>query len=464
MLDHRRSGIQHKQTIDRYTETSKLLYPDKTVDDHVAEYKGEDDGRTAPAGSVWGSVFNLCNSAIGAGILALPYAVKEVGLGLGVFLLVVMGLILCYTLKIIVWTNRLHPEATSYEKLVLKLYGKGTSILVTVSVIITTFGSCVGFLVIIADLMTAIVSVILEHFNNTTTWLAGRIFITAVLSVIGVLPLASLKNFHSLRFSSTMAIVSVAFTVIVIVIRSAQSFAHVNIAEKIVYFKMGFGIFDALPLICFAFGCHMQVVPIFGELKDNHKNWRVNSVIIVTNIVCMILYSVTGVFGYLAFFECTKGNILTNFTNNDLLVNVARGALSFVIVCHYPPSNYCCREALDGLVFSSPMTTIRRLAWTVGIWFSAAIVAILVPNIDVVFGLVGATANSLIVFIFPALFLISEHTQFSWGGLRGIPAYVVGIVVLCIGIMISILGTLFIVLTRIESVAQYFQPHAPVCP
>jgi hypothetical protein len=29
------------------------------------------------------------------------------------------------------------------------------------------------------------------------------------------------------------------------------------------------GIFDALPLISFAFGCHMQMIPIFGELKDD---------------------------------------------------------------------------------------------------------------------------------------------------------------------------------------------------
>lgn len=47
--------------------------------------------------------------------------------------------------------------------------------------------------------------------------------------------------------------------------------------------------------------------------------------------------------GYLEFPASQQGNILTNYSSGDHLVNIARVVLSFVIVCHYPPSNYCCR-------------------------------------------------------------------------------------------------------------------------
>jgi len=367
-------------------------------------------------------------------------------LALGVISLAVMGLILCFTLKIIVWSNKLHPEAKSYEKLVLQLFGKETSVLVTLSVILTTFGACVGFLVIIADLMTAIISMILTHYNSGAHWVSSRIFVTIVLSVIGVLPLASLKSFSSLKFSSTMAIVSVTFTVTVIVIRSVQNFPYADISNNVEYFKVGFGIFDALPLISFAFGCHMQVVPIFAELKNNHENYRINVVTISTNILCMVLYTITGVFGYLEFFDCTSDNILKNYADTDTLVNVARGVLSFVIICHYPPSNYCCRAALDYLFFPhSKLTTVRRLVWTCGIWGAAAVVAILVPQINIVFGLIGATANSLIVFIFPAIFLLCNKSKAQWEGLQGVPALLVGSLILLVGVTISVLGTTFII-------------------
>lgn len=132
----------------------------------------------------------------------------------------------------------------------------------------------------------------------------------------------------------------------------------------------------------FAFGCHMQVVPIYGELTDSRIHIplfslrvtyvtfvdiprRPNIMIICTNLVCIVLYSLTGIFGkfhflrlyyrayfnlgYLEFGEHTEGNILKNYSDHDVLVNIARAALCFVIVCHYPPSNYCCRFIASSL-------------------------------------------------------------------------------------------------------------------
>jgi len=290
--------------------------------------------------------------------------------------------------------------------------------------------------------MTAIVSIIIPE----PSWVSSRIFVTAVLSVIGVLPLASLKNFNTLRFSSTIAIVSVTFTVFVIIFKSAQHL-HLDVKSEIQPFILGYGIFDALPLITFAFGCHLQIVPIFGELKNNDVPSRINIVILCTNLVCVILYSLTGVFGYLQFFGAVEGNILKNYPDTDVLANVARAVLSFVIVCHYPPSNYCCRAAMDYLFFSkAKASTPRRLAWTVIIWGLAFVVAITLPQINIVFGLIGATANSLVVFIFPAIFLIKLCNYKLWEGFRGANAKLIGWALLIFGIILSVMGTTIIIM------------------
>jgi len=404
-------------------------------------------GHGSTGGSIWGSTFNLCNSAIGAGILALPYAVKEAGLVLGMICMICMCLTLAFTLKILVWTNRLHPEAKSYEKLVLSLFGARASILVTFSVILTTFGACTGFLVIIADLLPPIVELMV---GADYEWVYSRITVALVVSIFGILPLASLKNFNSLRFSSTMAIVSVTFTVFVVVFRSAQHFPLSETTKsQINYFNFDFGVFDALPLISFAFGCHMQLIPIYGELKDKHIPSRANMVIFCTNTVCIVLYSLTGIFGYLNFPTSNIGNVLKNYPGDDVLVNVARAALCFVIVCHYPPSNYCCRAALEYLIFKdSKPSTFRRLGWTFLIWAGALIVSIAIPEIDVVFGLIGATANSLIVFIFPALFLIFCNQKYNWSGISGPTAKLIGFLILGMGVTICLVGTVVIVLNN----------------
>jgi amino acid permease len=423
-------------------ESQRLLDRGATEE---AEYDNDAGGGHGPSdGSAWGSVFNLCNSAIGAGILALPYAFHQAGVVMGMVCMIVMALMLAFTNKVLVWTNRLNPEAKSYEKLVRAVFGHKTSILVTWSVILTTFGACTGFLVIIADILPPLVKLVVSD----PEWVSSRIAVTIAVSVVGILPLASLKNFNSLRFSSTMAIVSVTFTVFVIMFRSARELPlSEEQKDQISYFNYGMGIFDALPLISFAFGCHMQMIPIYGELKDNHEPRRINAVILSTSSICVILYSITAVFGYIQFPKTVAGNILKNYSDDDILVNIARAMLCFVIVCHYPPSNYCCRAALDYLfVGNAKPSTPRRLIWTFLIWALAAITSFLVPKIDVVFGLIGATANSLIVFIFPALFLIHCTTVYDWEGVKSFPAYLLGVTILVVGIIICIFGTSMIVI------------------
>lgn len=423
-----------KLDIEPATESELLLGP------------ADAGGHGSTDGTIWSSVFNLCNSAIGAGILALPYAVKESGLILGMILVVCMCLTLAYTLKILVWSNRLYPGAKSYEKLVWAVFGKKASILVTFSVILTTFGACTGFLIIIADILPPLVKLVFSE----TEWVYSRIFVTIVVSVIGILPLSSFKQFNSLRFSSTLAIISVSFTVFVIIFRSSQILPlSPENRENIHLFNLGLGIFSALPLIAFAFGCHMQIIPIFAELKDNHIPSRPNWVIISTNLVCLVLYSLTGCFGYLQFPLSEQGNVLKNYGDDDALVNVARAVLCLVIVCHYPPSNYCCRAALDYLFLpNAKENTYRRLGWTYGIWALSLVVSIAIPDIDVVFGLIGATANSLIVFIFPALFLLGCNSRYNWEGLSGTMANALGAIILIVGIVISGFGTVTIILSK----------------
>jgi len=191
----------------------------------------------------------------------------------------------------------------------------------------------------------------------------------------------------------------------------------------------------------------MQMIPIFAELKENHIPSRPNWVIACTNLVCIVLYSLTGIFGYLQFPASNQGNVLKNYPDNDALINVARCVLSFVIVCHYPPSNYCCRVALDYMFFrGSKPSTGRRLALTILIWGMAFIVAIFVPHIDIVFGLIGATANALIVLVFPAVFLLHCRYFSEWEGPRGFFADLMGALILLLGVMLTLFGTFIIIM------------------
>ena len=51
-------------------------------------------GAPKTGGSFWGSVFNLLNAAVGAGVLALPSCIQSVGLLLGVAIATALAMLL----------------------------------------------------------------------------------------------------------------------------------------------------------------------------------------------------------------------------------------------------------------------------------------------------------------------------------------------------------------------------------
>jgi amino acid permease len=98
-------------------------------------------------GSLRGSVFTLLATAIGGGVLTLPYIFKMVGLGLGA-LMMTAGMI-CN-----IWSCGLLKEAAfatkskRYYQICLILGGKGLGIIYQISIIMLIFGALVGFQII----------------------------------------------------------------------------------------------------------------------------------------------------------------------------------------------------------------------------------------------------------------------------------------------------------------------------
>lgn len=77
-----------------------------------------------------------------------------------------------------------------------------------------------------------------------------------------------------------------------------------------------------------------------------------------------------------------------------------------IVIFSYPMISLPFRAGLSSLLFKSAETWWRRaiiVLWLVGITF---ILAISIPSISFVFGLVGATAGQLVICIFPGLFYI----------------------------------------------------------
>ena len=122
-------------------------------------------------------------------------------------------------------------------------------------------------------------------------------------------------------------------------------------------------------------------------------------------MICCIAYLLIGIFGYLRFLDETTDNILTNF-EKDTLMDIIKLDYLIIVIFSYPMMSLPFRKVFSLILFKTPEKWWRRaiiVLWLVGLTY---ILAISIPSISFVFGIIGATAGQLIISIYPALFYI----------------------------------------------------------
>lgn len=189
-------------------------------------------------------------------------------------------------------------------------------------------------------------------------------------------------------------------------------------------------------------------------------------VIIGTLSFCIILYSVVGVFGYAEFGDTIEGNILLNYPADSPLVNTARACMTITALCSYPLMNFVNRKVIDYLIerifeiYSPDMYPEDWRLPSTGKWYwirtilvslflmgCAWIIAVILPEIQLIFGLAGSILIPITMFIVPcALFWQIHHTSFIIGKI--IPIFVV-----LFGIIIGLLGAI----ATITDIVEFYQ-------
>ena len=116
----------------------------------------------------------------------------------------------------------------------------------------------------------------------------------------------------------------------------------------------------------------------------------------------------------MVFGEKVEGNILNNYADDDVLADIARIGLTFVIVFTYPLAFHSFRRST--LMFcpqwlQNSTETKHHVGVTTALLSFTVLVGILVPQVQIVLGLNGAIFGSLMVYIFPALMYSSLMAQ-----------------------------------------------------
>ncbi|KAL7208027.1 hypothetical protein ACSBR1_029892 [Camellia fascicularis] len=315
-----------------------------------------------------GSVFNLSTTIVGAGIMALPATLKQLGMVPGLIVIVLGAMLTEASIDMILRFSRA-SKAFSYSGLVGDAFGG-----------------------------------------------AGRNLLQACIVI---------NNLDSLRYTSALSVgLAVVFVVItagvaIVKLRNG-SIEMPRLLPELVDQASFWKLFTTVPILVTAYICHHNIHPIENELQDPSQ---MKSIVRTSITVCLSVYLATSFFGFLLFGNHTLDDVLANFDADlgipysSLLNDVVRVSYCIHLMLVFPIVFFSLRLNLDGLLFpyAIPIAFDNRRFFSV----TAALMGFIflganfVPSIWDAFQFTGATATVSVGFIFPAAVALRDTHAIS---------------------------------------------------
>ncbi|XP_021851745.2 amino acid transporter AVT6A [Spinacia oleracea] len=372
------------------------------------------------------SVFNLSCTIVGAGIMSLPAAMKVLGVVPGVILIIVGGFLTQASIEFLLRFSDASCSF-SYCSVMEDAFGRVGKFLVQLCVVVNNIGMSIIYLIIIEDVLSGSTTssgihhpgVLEDGFGQQ--WWTERAFVLLILTLFVFMPLIWCKRIDSLRYTSAVAVALAVFFIVVVVAISAFKLVKGTIQEpawfpRIKDLESFWNLFTAVPVLVCAYLCHFNVHPIQNELKDPCE---MQAVVRTSLSLSGTVYLLTGLFGFLLFGDSTASDVLSNFDTDlgvpysSFMNNIVRVSYAGHIILVFPIIFYSLRLNFDGLMFcqTRPLASDNWRFTVVTLILMSVILygAIFIPSIWQAFEFTGATAGSLLLFIFPASIVLKDR-------------------------------------------------------
>uniref|UniRef100_A0A8C3T541 Solute carrier family 38 member 6 n=1 Tax=Chelydra serpentina TaxID=8475 RepID=A0A8C3T541_CHESE len=327
------------------------------------------------------SVFNLMNAIMGSGILGLSYAMANTGIiGFSILLLIVASLA-SYSVFLLL-SMCIQTAVTSYEDLGLFAFGSPGKVIVGSTIIIQNIGAMSSYLLIVKSELPGAIAGFISGNDSGSWYLDGRVLLL-ITSVCIVFPLALLPKIGFLGYTSSLSFFFMVYFALV----SAY----------------------AIPTMAFSFLCHTSVLPIYCELRSPSKS-RMQNVANTGIGLSFLLYFVSALFGYLTFYDKVDSELLQGYTRylpHDIVVMTVKLGMLFAVILTVPLIHFPARKAVMMIFLSHlPTSWICHILVTLALNAIIVLLALYVPDIRNVFGLVGSTTSTCLLFVYPGLFYL----------------------------------------------------------
>jgi amino acid permease len=407
------------------------------------------------------SVFNLMNAILGSGILGLAYAMSNLGIILFLVLTVIVAILALYAINLLLDLCA-QTDVKAYEKLGFASFGKPGRIVTACCILMQNIGAMSSYLFIVKyELPNVLMTLMGMHENDGSWYLNGDILVIFV-TLTTIMPLASLKSIGFLGYTSGFSICCMLFFTGVIIAKKftipcplfdQALFEHhdniTNATTEIItnaitevydgttasptgnehMIEEAQELYDtfgpqqcepnlatlssrwaySIPTMTFSFVCHTAVLPIYAELKQPSPA-KMQAVSNTSVSICLVLYVLSAIFGYLTFFNWMEAEMLLMYSyvdSADVMTLVVRLTVLFAVILTDSLTHFPARKAITFLIFpDQPFTWAKHLGIMGFLLTFINVLVIFVPSIREVFGIIGATASTMLVFILPSVFYL----------------------------------------------------------
>lgn len=406
----------------------------------------EDQCSKGESNSLSATAFNYINSIIGSGVIGMPYALRQAGVGLGIFLFIFIALITDYSLILLVRTGHI-SGTSSYQGMVDAAFGKVGYFIITMIQFAYPFIAMVSYNVIVGDTVTQVVVRLLVS-NPATSVLANRDFIAFLTTVFITLPLSLYRDIGKLAKASFVSMIFILFIVATVFWRMYTFHGTINVPDEHTWeFANPSGMLQAISIITFAFMCHHNTFLLYCSIENaSMAKWnRVTHASILISLFTMGLMTLGG---YATFTGYVQGDLLNNYCWQDDLMNVSRLLFSITILLTYPIECFVCREVVQNVIWGPEQfqqldetkSRNRHVIITVIIVLLTFCFSTITDCLSIVLEVNGLVAAIPLAFVIPSICYLRLEEGKLWSKQK-LPALLLAI----FGIVATVIGTVTII-------------------
>ncbi|KAL2620147.1 hypothetical protein R1flu_000352 [Riccia fluitans] len=432
-------------------------------------------GNTCPRGHPLSSVKktfgNIIIAIVGAGVLGLPYTLKQSGWLAGLLTLTIVAFACFYTMMLLIQCKRKLENdevdwVETYSDLGLLTYGKAGQFAVDLMIVLTQGGFCVGYLIFIGENLATVFSPSDQVDSNSTignqmvdlsgaTRVNGEFYsMDGIISSVGTawagwsgksvyiwiifflqLVLASIRSLTRLAPFSIFADVA-----------NFSAMAFVMSKDVVAVGERGIGnvtAFTGLPSLPFVIGVAIYAFEGFGLVLPLESNMRDRSKFgptLAWAMACIaFVYTTFALLGYLAFGDMTR-DIVTLNLGDTWATAVVKVALCIGLCFTFPVMMHPVHEVCERRIVGSNSYVVRALTTVVAAWL-----AVSVPRFGDFLSLVGNSVCCILSFVMPAVIHLHVFSD-DIGSFQ----YTIDCLLIVFGMFFGVWGTI----TSIQNLAQ----------